>query len=51
MPWLGVMWHQDFFGAGKRTVWNQVHKSTEPQSFLTQLLPENLSKFLIEYIY
>ena len=39
------------FGVDKRTVWKRVQKSAEAQMFLTQLLYENLNKFVIRYIY
>ena len=40
-----------FLGVGKRTVWKLVQKSTESQKVLTQLLPQNLNKFVTKYIY
>ena len=40
-----------FFGAGKRTMWKQVQKSTEAQVLLNNLSHENLNKLAIKYVY
>ena len=40
-----------FFGAGKRTMWKRVQKSTEAQMLLNNLSHENLNKLAIKYIY
>ena len=40
-----------FFGVGKKTVWLRVEKNVEARQLLSNLNQDNLTKFVIRYIY